>query len=223
MSVGGRIKYDLCNEISPMTANILGKSWVDSLAKPAEAICVAIRASQNPQDWAEENKACGDNRAVKLKIAPIKVSTKHLGGLPYSEIWGNEPPGPAEEYPNSEVYYTLELWLGFEMYEDTGRVQCIWLGIDGPDGDGGKETIACGGLPCDLRRIPVGDVHTLVDDVLSDLGNWADNGSAIDLILTVLKAVLYMILVAAIVYIAINATAIAIAGGAVGTAIAGLG
>lgn len=217
MSVGGKVKYDLCKEISPLTVNTLGKSWVDIIGDPAEALCISLRAAQDPKEWKEERKQCHGVKTPALKLAPIKLSTKHLEGLPYTDIWSQEPPFGLEESPNAEVYYSLEFWIGVEIMEE--RIQCFWFGVDGPSGDGGKETLACGKLLCSGEPVTVRDVHTLVDDVLDELAGTAN--TAIDLILTTLKAIVALVIIAAIAYVVYVVGGIVVLGLGIGGALAG--
>lgn len=210
MSVGGKVKYDLCKEISPIVANTLGKSWVDILGDPAEAFCVSLRAAQDPKEWKEERKQCHGIKTPALKLAPIKLSTKYLDGLSYSDIWTQEPPEGVEENPNGEIYYSLEFWIGVEIMEE--RIQCIWFGIDGPSGDGGKETLACGKSLCSGETFPIGDIHTLVEDVLDELAETADNGSAIDIIIKTALAIIALAITLGVVALLSKAIIIGIVG-----------
>lgn len=218
------IKYDICKDIEPVTAFFLGQSWGEALGEPAAALCASARAADNYKEWKEDTKQCNGTKTPALKLAPIKLTTQNLVGLKYSDIWTPETPnGEVIDDPqpgNGDIYYALEFWLGLEVTNN--RIQCIWFGIDGPDDNGGKKTLTCSRFGCSGEPISIKYVHTVVEDVLNDLGNWADDGSAIDLIIETVGIVLALIVVVAIAALLSSAALLTIGGaGLLGGALVG--
>lgn len=211
------LNYDYCKDIPPLIAINLGKSWAEALGDEAAAICGSIRAAKNYKDWENETKECDGVVTPVLKMAPIKLTMQNLPGLNYSDAWTAETPEGEvvdDPPPNAEnLFYSLDFWLGVE-HTANGVVQCVWFGIDGPTDEGETMTLACGKVCPDGDALPVKDIHTLVDDVLNDLAAAADDGSAINIIIQTLKAIILLVIAAGLVHLVVTATTATVTGAA---------
>lgn len=206
-----RVRYDACQDILPIVSYLeLNKSWGEKAAK----ICAAFRASNNYKEWKEDRKECNGVKTPVLKVAPISITTEHLSDLPYTDIWTPvTPEGEIVDEPvtDGEFFYSLQFWVGIE--EKNNQKQCIWFGIDQPAEDITETvTLACGKIPCNEGPVPVGDIHTLVEDVLNQLHDAVDKDTAIDLVLGVVFVLIAAALVVVIAYAASVAAGIVIGG-----------
>lgn len=202
----GGPQYNFCQDIGGFISYALGNTWGDALGSAAGTFCVIARTGENNGAWTESRKQCNGYTTPLLKWLPIKFTTKDLNDLPYSELW--EKVGSGEN-----PYYVLDCWVGIEE-KSSGSI-CAWFGIEADPGfNPGPDVALCAQAPCTGEALPYEAVHTMVEDVLDEIGGAVDDGSAIDLIIETAKAIMILVIVAGILYALSSIASATVAGAA---------
>lgn len=117
----------------------------------------------------------------------------------------------------NDYAYDLDIWVGWET--NTQGKTCLWAGVDG-----GPDTEICvRSAECYSVAAPLDAVASLVEDLLNELLEAADDGSVIDLILKAVFALVLAVLVVVFVAILVEAAPIIIGGALLGGVLVGAG